>query len=154
MLEKTTRLVKEILDKNKSLFLLDLSVSEDHKIKIIIDGDQGVSLDDCITVSKYVEQHLDSEKANFSIEVSSPGAAQPIKNKRQFKKNIGRYLEIVLTNGEKIAGKLKNADDEKLTLEWKVREPKPIGKGKRTVVKKAEKTYSDIEKAKVIIKFN
>ena len=154
MFEKVARLVKEILDKNESLFLVDLTVSGNNKINIVIDGDKDVSLNDCITISRYVEHLLDREKEDFSIEVSSPGATAPIKNKRQFKKNIGRDLKLVLTNGEKIEGTLKDADDKKLTLTWKTREPKPLGKGKRTVVKTLEKLYSDIEEAKVIVKFN
>lgn len=154
MFENVERLVKAALRENESLFLIDISVSGDRKIKIIIDGDKDVSLQDCIAVSRYVEHHLDREKEDFSIEVSSPGAAAPMKDKRQFKKNIGRDLGIVLVNGEKIRGTLKEADDEKLVVEWKVREPKSVGKGKRTVVKQLEIPYGDIEEAKVIIKFN
>ncbi len=154
MLENVERLVHEILNNNKSLFLIDLTVSKDNTINVIIDGDSGVSLDDCIMVSRHLEGHLDREKEDFSIEVSSPGATAPLKNRRQFQKNIGRSLKVVFTNGDKVEGKLKNADDEKLILEWKAREPKPVGKGKRTVVKTVEKPYSDIEEAKVIIKFN
>lgn len=154
MLERVKHLVGEILKDNTSLFLIDLTVSENRKIDIIIDGDNGVSLNDCIGISRYVEHRLDREKEDFSIEVSSPGATTPLQHKRQFKKNIGRTLKIVLASGEKVKGKLKDANDTNVTLEWKTREPKPVGKGKRTVVKQLESAYEDIEEAKVIIQFN
>jgi ribosome maturation factor RimP len=152
--KKVEALVSEALDKDKSLFLIDVSVSKDNKINVVIDSDKGVTLNDCITINRYIEHHLDREEADFSIEVSSPGVSEPIKNKRQFKKNIGRNLKLILTNGEKIDGILKDADDEKWVLEWKIKEPKPVGKGKKTVIKKVEKGYSEIKEAKVIIKFN
>ena len=153
MFEKLESLVKEALAKNESLFLIALKVSLDHKINIVIDGDEGVTLENCIMVSRYIEQNLDHEKENFSIEVSSPGATSPMQNKRQFKKHIGRKLRVTLLNGEKAEGTLKDADDEKIILEWKTREPKPVGKGKRTVIKKRESLHTDIKEAKVIIKF-
>ena len=74
-------------------------------------------------------------------------------NIRQYKKNLGRTLEVKSNDQSKIEGKLAEADDKGITLKWKTREPKPVGKGKITVEKQATFAYNDIAEAKVIIKF-
>lgn len=151
---KTT--VKDLLDKaleeRTDLFLIDMSISEDNQIKILIDGDSGVNVDDCVFVSRAIEHNLDREEVDFALEVASAGATSPIVNKRQYNKNIGRSLEIKTTS-DKIEGILKGISDEGVSLEWKVREPKPVGKGKVTVKKQAIIAYGDIVEAKVLIKF-
>lgn len=148
--------VKDLLDKaleeRTDLFLLDMSISDDNKIKIIIDGDHGVVVDDCIFISRAIEHNLDREDVDFALEVASAGATSPIVNKRQFNKNIGRNIEVK-TASDKVEAILKKVSDESIFLEWKVREPKPIGKGKVTVKKEAVIAYDDIVEAKVMIKF-
>ena len=72
---------------------------------------------------------------------------------RQYKKNIGRKLAVHTIDNNSIKATLTEADDEQITLEWKAREPKPIGKGKHTVVKHLQVPYSQIEKATVQIEF-
>ena len=150
--EKVTTLLETALKENESLFLLDFSIGTDNKIKITLDGDQGVTLQDCINVSRAIEHNLDREEEDFSLEVASAGAASPIKIPRQFKKNIGRKLEVK-TLEEELEGKLTEATEDSITLEWKQREPKPVGKGKITVQKKREIALSDIKEAKVVLKF-
>lgn len=140
------------LEERTDLFLLDMSISDDNKIKIIIDGDHGVVVDDCIFISRAIEHNLDREDVDFALEVASAGATSLIVNKRQFNKNIGRNIEVK-TASEKIEAILKEVSDESIFLEWKVREPKPVGKGKVTVKKEAVIAYDDILEAKVMIKF-
>lgn len=151
---KTT--VKELLNKaleeRTDLFLIEMTISEDNRIKIIIDGDKGVSVEDCMFVSRAIEHNLDREETDFALEVASAGATSPIVNNRQYNKNIGRTLEVKTTS-DTIEGILKDTSDEGISLEWKVREPKPVGKGKVTVKKEAVIAYSDIVEAKVMIKF-
>jgi ribosome maturation factor RimP len=151
---KTT--VKDLLEnaliERTDLFLLDMSISDDNKVKIVIDGDRGVSVEDCMFISRAIEHNLDREEIDFALEVASAGATSPIVNKRQYSKNIGRNLEVKTASG-KIEAILKGVSDEGISLEWKVREPKPIGKGKVTVKKEAVIAYSDIVEAKVMIKF-
>jgi ribosome maturation factor RimP len=129
-----------------------MSISEDNQIKILIDGDSGVNVDDCVFVSRAIEHNLNREEVDFALEVASAGATSPIVNKRQYNKNIGRNLEIKTTS-DKIEGILKEISEEGVLLEWKVREPKLVGKGKVTVKKEAMIAYSDIVEAKVLIKF-
>ena len=145
-------LLKEALHQRPDLFLIDFSISNDNGIKIVIDGDQGVSVEDCMFISRSIEHNLDREQHDFSLQVMSAGATAPLVNKRQYKKHINRTLGL-RTNDEKIEGVLTRANDETITLEWKVREPKPIGKGKVTVKKQANIAYDDIVEAKVMIKF-
>lgn len=151
--EKVQQLIQEALDENPALFLIDLEIKGDNEIKVTIDGDQGVTVQDCIAVSRKVEHNLDREEADFSLEVMSVGATTPLKLPRQFKKNIGRSLEVKTTKGDKIEGLLETAADNEATLVWKTREPKPVGKGKVTVQKTATIPYEDIVQAKVVIKF-
>lgn len=149
---KVKELLEQGLAEHPSLFLIDFSISTDYKILVVIDGDQGVNLQDCIDVSRSIEHNLDREEQDFSLEVASVGATAPLQFPRQYKKNIGRTLEVT-TETEKIEAKLVDATEEAVKLEWKAREPKKIGKGKETVVKTAEIPYISIKKAVVVISF-
>ena len=145
-------LLNDALNERSDLFLIELKISSDNKIKVIIDGDQGVTVEDCMFVSRAIEHNLDREEQDFSLEVMSAGAASPLVNKRQYNKHIGRTLELK-TATDNIEGALTSTTDNDITLEWKVREPKPVGKGKVTVKKQASIAYEDIVEAKVMIKF-
>jgi len=151
---KTT--VKDLLEnaliERTDLFLIEMSITDDNKVKIVIDGDRGVSVEDCMFISRAIEHNLDREEIDFALEVASAGATAPIVNKRQYNKNIGRNLEVKTASG-KIEAILKGVSGEGISLEWKVREPKPLGKGKVTVKKEAIIAYSDIVEAKVMIRF-
>jgi ribosome maturation factor RimP len=145
-------LLNEALNERQDLFLLSCDISEANAIKIIIDGDNGVLVEDCMFISRAIEHNLDREEHDFSLEVASAGATTPLGHKRQYKKNIGRTLEVK-TNGEKYEGVLASANEEGIVLKWKAREPKPVGKGKVTVEKEATIPYQNITEAKVKIKF-
>ncbi len=148
--------VKELLDaglaEDESLFLIDFSISPDNKINVVIDGDNGVTVSDCVKISRSIEHNLDREEVDFSLEVASAGATAPMVMPRQYKKHIGRKLAVE-TEETKYEGNLTAANEEHIVLEWKAREPKPIGKGKVTVQKRQEIDFSDIKKAKVVLKF-
>lgn len=151
--DKVQQLLQEALDENPALFLINLDIKGDNEIKVTIDGDHGVTVQDCIAVSRKVEHNLDREDEDFSLEVMSVGATTPLELPRQFIKNIGRSLEVKTTQGDKIEGLLETATENEATLVWKTREPKPVGKGKVTVQKTATLPYEDIVQAKVVIKF-
>ena len=150
--EKVKDLLEEALNKRADLFLIDFSVLDDNHIRVVIDGDRGVLLEDCMFISRAIEDNLNREEQDFSLEVTSSGATSPILHKRQYKKNIGRILEVN-TATKKFEGKMTELDEEGIVLEWKSRVPKPIGKGKVTVQNKEKVLFSDILKAKVMIKF-
>ncbi|GGD46517.1 ribosome assembly cofactor RimP [Muriicola marianensis] len=150
--EEVKSRLDQILLENPSLFLIDFSVSPSQHIKVVIDGDEGVTLEDCMKVSRAIEHNLDRESTDFSLEVTSPGATEPLEMPRQYTKNIGRKLEVK-TSETTITGTLVSASAEGIKLEWKAREPKPVGKGKTTVLKSAEVPFTDIVKANVVLKF-
>ncbi len=147
-----TGLLETALTERPNLFLIDFSIDSSNHIKVIIDGDNGVLVEDCMFVSRAIEHNLDREEQDFSLEVMSAGATSPLTHNRQYKKNLNRVLEV-RTHLEKIEGTLAEATEDTITLEWKVREPKPVGKGKVTVKKEANIAYKDIVEAKVMIKF-
>ncbi|MFT4849087.1 MAG: ribosome maturation factor RimP [Polaribacter sp.] len=151
---RVEELLNEVLEENKSLFLIDLSISQDNKIRVILDGDFGITVEDCITVSRAVEHSLDREEIDFSLEVMSAGVSEGLKIPRQFHKNIGRTIKVKTADDLSFEGELTDVNDNLITIEWKAREPKPIGKGKVTVQKKAELSFDTIIEAKVLVKFN
>jgi ribosome maturation factor RimP len=153
MRERVEELLNEALEQKPELFLIDLTISEANQIRVIIDGDKGVTVQDCIDVSRAIEHNLDREEQDFSLEVHSAGVSEPLTMVRQFRKNLGRKLKVQ-TSEETVEGKLAEVDEEAVTLQWKAREPKPIGKGKVTVDKEAVIPYNDIVEAKVMITFN
>ena len=151
--EKVTALLQEAFEEYENLFLIDLKIKGNNEIVVVIDGDQGVTVQDCIDVSRKVEHNLDREEEDFSLEVMSAGATEPLINTRQYKKNEGRDLEVVLQDGSKIAGNLIQVHDEGIVLFWKERVPKEVGKGKMTVEKEEVIAFEAIKQAKVKIKF-
>ena len=148
---KVESLLTEALDQHPALFLIELKVGADNSIRVILDGDQGVSLKDCMTISRAIEHQLDRDAEDFSLEVASVGVGTPLQSQRQYIKNIGRKLKVELVERPSVEGTLIAADDKGFTLKWKQREPKPVGKGKVTVEKQETLSYEQIESAKVTI---
>ena len=150
--EKVLQLLAESIHEKPSIFLIDLTITDAFKIIVTIDGDTGVQLQDCIDISRAIENNLDREEQDFSLEVASVGVGSPLKLVRQYIKNIGRTL-IVKLAAETIEAQLVDANDNFITLAWEAREPKKIGKGKETVQKRQEIPYSDIKEAIVTVTF-
>ena len=151
--KRIDELLNEFLETRKDLFLIDLKISAGDDITVILDGDNGVSLQDCLDASRAIEFNMDREEHDFSLQVMSAGLSEPLSTPRQFGKNIGREIEVMLEDSSKIEGELSKVDDEKITLTLRYRKPKDIGKGKVDVVEEKEISYSDIKKALVVIKF-
>lgn len=154
MQEKVEKLLDEVLEEKPSLFLIALKISPANQIIIVLDGDHGVSMQDCVDVSRAVENNLDREEYDYSLEVTTAGATAPIIMPRQYLKNVGRKLKVQTTEGQKIEAWLEAVGEDSITLKWKAREPKPIGKGKHTVQKEAVIQFNNIKEAKAVITFN
>jgi len=150
--EKVSELLNAGLEEKPDVFLIDLTITDAFKIIVTLDGDNGVTLQDCIDISRAIENNLDREEVDFSLEVASGGVSAPLKLVRQYKKNIGRTLQVK-TATETITAELVDANDDFITLTWTAREPKEIGKGKVTVEKRLELPYADIKEAIVTITF-
>ena len=122
--EKIEELVNSHL-KDDSICLVDVEVAGGRaarKITVLIDSDQGVSIDACAKLSRSLSEdleQLDLLEGNYSLDVSSPGLDQPLKLKRQYKKNIGRDVKVVMTSGAELKGKLVSVSDEGIKLERK-----------------------------------
>jgi len=153
MRDQVKQLLDEALAENETLFLIDFSITEGNQIRVIIDGDDGVTVKDCINISRAIEHNLDRDELDFSLDVASAGVSEPLTEIRQYKKNVGRNLKVRTKEDETIEGKLDSVDEETITLKWKAREPKPIGKGKVTVQKERILSYEHIAEAKVMIIF-
>ena len=88
--KKIERLLEDFLENREDLFLIDLKISANDDVTIILDGDEGVTLQDCLDASRAVEFNMDREAHDFSLQVMSAGLSEPLSMPRQFKKNIGR----------------------------------------------------------------
>ena len=150
--EKVNTVLAEALLDKPSVFLIDLIITDAFKVIVTLDGDNGVVLQDCIDISRAIENNIDREEQDFSLEVASVGVGSPLKFVRQYKKNIGRTL-IVKTGSEIIEAELVDANDDFVILSWKAREPKKLGKGKETVQKELKLPYADIKEAIVTVTF-
>jgi ribosome maturation factor RimP len=149
--EKILNLVKEKLD--ESMFLVDVSVNTSNVIHVELDSFTGLSIDQCVAVSRHIENNLDRESEDFELQVSSPGAGQPFKVKEQYLKNSGRELEVTLKSGAVLKGLLTEANDNEVLIETSAKE-KPEGSNKKVLVTRTNKVaYEEIERARVIISF-
>lgn len=151
--DKIRDLAESVLT-NESHFVVDVIISGKHsfskKVLVIVDGDKGVSIDDCAIVSRELSNQLDELNLiedQYLLEVSTPGLDHPLKLKRQFKKNVGRSLKVHMQDKAILQGKLTAADEDKITIDQEVKE------GKKLEIKPREIPYSDMEKAFVLVSF-
>ena len=101
--QKIEDLLSMALEEYPNIFLVDLKISADKSIKLILDGDEEINVKDCINISRAIEGALDRDEEDFSLEVASAGVGSPLKFPRQYHKNLGRKLEVVSTEGLKFA---------------------------------------------------
>jgi ribosome maturation factor RimP len=115
MINKSTliNLVEDYL-KESDNYLIDVLISSSNKIRVFIENDEHVSIKDCIALSRHIEANLDREKEDFELEVSSPGIDQPFKNIRQYRKYLGKTVEILLKDGQKLNGELTDCYDTEI----------------------------------------
>ena len=142
--------LSELLTELPGYFLVETSVKPTNNIKVFVDADQGAAIDQLSRINralyKWVEENL-FPNGDFSIEVSSPGLEEPLKLDRQYLKNIGRMVEIVLKNGLKKEGKLKSVSENEIVIE------EEIGKGKKKEVIQHIILKEEIKTTKVQVKF-
>ena len=154
MIEKkvVSQLVEEKLA-SSSNYLVDVVIKPGNRIVVEIDNDEAVSIDDCAELSRYLEAHLDRDVEDYELEVGSAGITSPFKVLRQYVKNIGNEVEMLLKNGSKLTGVLKSADENGVvvSVEKKV---KPEGaKRKVTVIEDESYTFDEIKYTKYLIRF-
>jgi ribosome maturation factor RimP len=115
------RLVHELLTADPGYFLVDIKIKPTNNVKIYIDGDQGISIEKCVQYNRALYKKLEETalfpNGDFSLEVSSPGLDEPLKLHRQYKKNIGRQVELVLQDGSRIEGRLLEVSEDGIIVE-------------------------------------
>ena len=140
--------------KDETFFIVDVIVKGSGggkmKVLVLLDGDEGVNIDDCADLSRALGMYIETEEIieqAYILEVSSPGLDHPLKLERQFVKNTGRRLKVQLTDGQVWTGKLVEAKAESLAFEKEVKEKK------KTVHHLVNISLEEIEKANVLVSF-
>jgi len=147
-----SRLVEEKLASSDN-YLVDVEISPDNRIVIEIDNDKSVCIDDCVELSRYLEEHLNRDAEDYELEVGSVGITSPFKKLRQYVKNIGNEIEMQLKSGSKFTGVLKSADENGVIITVK-KNVKPEGaKRKVTVEEDQFYPFDEIKYTKYLISF-
>jgi len=150
-LETIEDFVAGITSQSETIFPVEIRISPANDIKVFLDADDGITIEKCTSVNKALYKYIEESElfpgGNFSLEVSSPGVDEPLKLFRQYKKNIGRRIEVVMNDGTKEEGKLVNITDDEIIIEDKT------GKGNKTTVKTTTILFNQIKHTKVLITF-
>lgn len=149
--EKIEQLVRQKLE--EGMFLVEVQINASNIVRVYIDNIDGVTIDQCVAVSRHLEQNLDRETEDYELQVSSPGLSETFKVKEQYLKNTGRQVDIELGDGNKITGLLKSASPENILIETSTREKVEGHKKKQLIVKEHQIEYSEIKSAKVVVSF-
>ena len=149
--KRVKELVAEKIADKPNLFLVDVKMHSNGKLVILVDGDNGIGIDDCVAISRHVGFHLEEEnviETAYNLEVSSPGLDAPLTFLRQYVKNIGRNLGIKMADGTKREGKLSSITEDAIVIEEKVKE-----KGKKAELIESVIPIDQITETKVLISF-
>ena len=145
------KLVEEMLD--DKMFLVEITVSQRNVINVFVDSYDGLTIEQCISISRHVEHSFDREEEDFELQVSSPGLSEKFKVKEQFYKYIGREIELVTVSDVELQGVIQSATDDEIILETSARELVEGQKKKQLVVKQYHLKYDEIKSAKAVISF-
>lgn len=151
ILEALEQKINGLLQANPSHFLVEVRIKPTNNIKVFIDADEGIQLSTLIDYNRKLYKILEESgmfpSDDFSLEVSSPGLDEPLKKRRQYNKNAGRYVQVTKNDGSVLEGKLMEADEDGIIVEWET------GKGKKKETKTETVLFSDIKTTKIQIKF-
>lgn len=141
---KVLDIVKDVLE-GSDKYLVNMKITPDNRIFVDIDGDNGINIDDCIEVSRAIENGLNRDEEDFELNVSSAGADAPLKMPRQYRRHVGRELSVEPFDGEKVEGRLTEAGDTQFTIKTKGT--------KKEAPQELTFAYDDVKTARVIIQF-
>ena len=149
--EEIEKFVSDFIRQWPEVFLVEVKCSATHQIMVVLDADNGITIDTCTTVNRALYRFIEERSLfvddNFSLEVTSPGLGKPLKMYRQYLKNIGRKVEIELADGTKLEGTLTQVNEQELTLEQQE------GKGKKAIMKITTILFDQIKRTTVLITF-
>lgn len=149
--KRVIELIGEKIADREDLFIVSVKMRPNKILEILLDGDNGVNIDDCAQVSRHVGFHLEEENViddAYRLEVSSPGIDANFVNIRQYQKNIGRTVQVKLNDNTKVEGTLLTVDEMKINVLQKIGE-----KGKKAQEVEKELPFDQIKATKVVISF-
>lgn len=150
-IEKIEDFINDFVEKWPEIFLVEVKIAPGNKITILMDSDKGLTIESCTIINKALYHHIEETKLfgenNFSLEVSSFGVENPLKLLRQYQKNIGRSVEVILGDGSRLEGTLIAADEEAIIIEEKT------GKGNKMTKKTTTILFNQIKHTTVLITF-
>ena len=135
------------------LFLVDVRVKPVNRIEIFIDSPSHVTVDECISLSRYIESNLNREVEDFELTVSSPGIDQPFKTLDQYRKYAGKEVSVLKKDGIRVIGKLKDVKDISVVIETKRTERREKGKGRHTIIEDVAIDLDQIKETKLVLPF-
>ena len=153
--EELIRIIEEkvntLLAAHPSHFLVEVRIKPTNNVKVFIDADEGVILSNLIDYNRKLYKQLEESSlfpdGDFSLEVSSPGLDEPLKLFRQYRKNIGRFVDVTLKDATKKEGKLVDATEDGIVIETET------GKGKKKETKQESILFDQIKNTKIQVKF-
>ncbi|MEO6220524.1 MAG: ribosome assembly cofactor RimP [Ginsengibacter sp.] len=153
--ETPLKKIRDFLDKNltqsETDFLVDVKINQGNNIIVLLDADDGITIQKCSQVNKVLYKYIEETEffpgGNFSLEVSSPGIDEPLKLHRQYKKNIGRNVQVLINDGTSEEGKLIEVNDNEIIIEQKE------GKGSKLISNLKTISFNQIKHTKVLITF-
>ncbi len=149
--DRVRELIDEKIADREDLFIVSIRFLKNGVLEILLDGDEGIAIEDCVKVSRHVGFHLEEEniiETAYRLEVSSPGIDTALLLKRQYYKNIGRTVRVHTADGLKREGELLTVSDELIQIEEKVKE-----KGKKAINVVTDIPFDQIKETKVLISF-
>lgn len=150
-LQQIEKLVDETLADDPQYFRVQVKIKPTNNIKVFIEGDNGITIEKCVQINRSLYKKLEElaffPDGDFSLEVSSPGVGEPLKDRRQYNRNIGRDVEVVFNDGTKKEGKLLQVADADIIIET------TEGKGKKAVIQQLVIPFNNIKTTTVQIKF-
>ena len=134
-------------------YLVDVIINTGNSVSIEIDNDNGVNINDCVNLSRYLESKLNRDEEDFELTVGSVGLTSPFKSLRQYQKYLGKEVEVLTKKGHKFSGVLKTATEDEftITISKKVR-PKGA-KRKQEVSEDLQFSYDEVKHTKYLIRF-
>jgi ribosome maturation factor RimP len=151
IIETLEQKISRLLEANPSHFLVEVRIKPTNNIKVFIDADEGIMLSTLIDYNRKLYKELEESGLfpadDFSLEVSSPGLEEPLKKRRQYKKNVGRYVQVTKNDASILEGKLLEATEDGIIVETET------GKGKKKEIKQETILFTDIKTTKIQIKF-
>ena len=143
--------VNRLIGTEPDVFLVEVRIKPTNNVKVFLDADNGISIERLVQFNRRLYKEFEEEKVfpnnDFSLEISSPGLDEPLKLNRQYKKNIGRYVEVVQNDGVKTEGKLISAEEDQVIVE------EEKGKGKKKEIVLHSIPFTNIKTTKIQIKF-